>query len=337
LNGGLVNDDDAWLPDDAELPDAALVRPYVESLGESATSSEPPARPALPFSEQPTALLPRISLTIRKHSTRARSPRALDSGRPGDLRLVDASLLDAPPARSDRRGRFVIAAAITIMALVVGYFVWDSSQDASGPPETPIVAAVPSLPLQSTIPSQSPAMPPSTRTEASSGAPPPRTPTPSARSSKTTEPFGPGPGNPDPTANLAQGRPVNDTGHNGAYVASNAVDGDPNTYWESTNRAFPQSITVDLGAQMTFDRLVLRLPPLPSWKKRIQWISIQGSQNGNDFRTIDAAAILKFDPASGNQATVNFHSPSYRYVRLTFMGNNRSPAGQAAEIELYSS
>lgn len=332
-----MNDDDVRVSDDEELPDAALVRPYVESLGEFATASEPTG-PALPPSEQPTALLPRISLTIRKHSTRARTPGALDSGRGGDFRLVDASLVDAPPARSDRRGRLAVAAVITIIALVVGYFVWDPSLGASGQAARPLIAVVPSLPLQSAIPSQSPLTAPrATRTPANSGARPPRTPTPSARSSAASAQFGPGPRNPDPTANLAQGRPVNDTGHNGAYVASNAVDGDPNTYWESTSRAFPQSITVDLGAPTTIARLVLRLPPLSSWDKRIQWISILGNQNDGDFRTIDGVAFLKFDPASGNQATVKFHSSSYRYVRLTFTGNNRWPAGQAAEIELYSS
>jgi hypothetical protein len=52
----------------------------------------------------------------------------------------------------------------------------------------------------------------------------------------------------DPAGNLAAGRPVTATSANGPYVAGNAVDADANSYWESANNAFPQSITVDLGA-----------------------------------------------------------------------------------------
>ncbi len=59
----------------------------------------------------------------------------------------------------------------------------------------------------------------------------------------------PGAGNPDPDPgrNLAKGRPATATGSADVYTPAKAVDGDAATYWESTNNAFPQSITVDLG------------------------------------------------------------------------------------------
>lgn len=330
-NGGLVNDDDVRLSDDEELPDAALVRPYVESLGEFATSSQAPDRPSLTASEQPTTLLPRISLTIRKHGARALAPRPVDSSWQDEPRPVDASPVDEPPTRSHHRARLAIAAVVTVLALVGGYFIWGPSRDASETPG-PSSGAASSVPLPSTISS------PSLTATQSTGTPAARpSVTPSARSSKSAAPFGPGPQSPDPSGNLALGRPVDDTGHNDSHVASNAVDGNPNTYWESTNRAFPQSITVDLGAPRTIDRMVVRLPPLQSWDKRNQWISISCGQIGGDFRSVDGLAILKFNPANGNQATVRLHSPSCRYVRLTFMANTGAPAGQASEIELYAS
>ena len=48
-------------------------------------------------------------------------------------------------------------------------------------------------------------------------------------------------------------------------AAANAVDGNANSYWESRNNAFPQSVTVDLGAAKAVKRLVLKLPPAPAW------------------------------------------------------------------------
>ena len=40
----------------------------------------------------------------------------------------------------------------------------------------------------------------------------------------------------------------------------NANDGNQATYWESTNNAFPQWIQVDLGAAVSVNRVVLKLP-----------------------------------------------------------------------------
>jgi len=60
----------------------------------------------------------------------------------------------------------------------------------------------------------------------------------------------PGSGGGDPTppaGNLAAGRPVTATSTVQSYVASNSVDGNANSYWESANNTWPQSLTVDLG------------------------------------------------------------------------------------------
>jgi F5/8 type C domain len=139
-----------------------------------------------------------------------------------------------------------------------------------------------------------------------------------------------------PGTDLATRRPVVDSGHNDVYVASNAVDGNPNTYWESTNNAFPQSITVDLGASVGVGRIVVTLPPLPSWVFRTQTISVLSSLDGASFTTIVGAAGCQFNPLAGNTATIPLRATQARYVRLTFTANTAWPAGQASEIEIFA-
>ncbi|KAB1927088.1 mycodextranase, partial [Micromonospora sp. ALFpr18c] len=142
---------------------------------------------------------------------------------------------------------------------------------------------------------------------------------------------------PPPTGNLAAGRPITETSHSDVYAASNAVDGNPNTYWESANNAFPQSVTVDLGATRTVSRVVLKLPPSSAWQTRTQTMSVLGSADGSSFSTVKASAGYTFNPASGNTVTVTFTATSQRYLRLTVTGNSGWPAGQLSEFEVYSS
>ena len=53
---------------------------------------------------------------------------------------------------------------------------------------------------------------------------------------------------PPARATWPQGQPVTATSTTQTYTARNAVDGNAASYWESANNAFPQSLTVDLGA-----------------------------------------------------------------------------------------
>jgi hypothetical protein len=113
------------------------------------------------------------------------------------------------------------------------------------------------------------------------------------------------------------------------------VDGDANTYWESANNQFPQSLTVDLGRSESVGRLVLKLPPPAAWEARTQTLSVSGSTDGNGYSQVVASAGYRFDPASGNQVTIPV-SGSYRHLRLTFTGNTGWPAAQLAELEAYA-
>ncbi|HET6294931.1 MAG TPA: discoidin domain-containing protein, partial [Kribbella sp.] len=137
---------------------------------------------------------------------------------------------------------------------------------------------------------------------------------------------------------LAAGRSVTATSSVQTYVAGNTVDGNANSYWESTNNSWPQSLTVDLGSNQSVKRLVLKLPPNSAWGARTQTIAVLGSTNGSSYSQLAAAAGRSFDAASGNTATITLPSAvSTRYVRLTFTGNTGWPAGQLSEYEVYSS
>ncbi|WIX83125.1 discoidin domain-containing protein [Amycolatopsis carbonis] len=140
-----------------------------------------------------------------------------------------------------------------------------------------------------------------------------------------------------PTGNLALRKTSTASGSQGGFPPGNAVDGDPSSYWESGNNAFPQTLTVDLGSALNVGRLVLKLPPSNDWGARTQTLTVQGSINGSSFTTLKSETGYRFDPASGNTATVSFSPTSTRYLRLSFAGNTGWPAGQLSELKAYAS
>lgn len=147
----------------------------------------------------------------------------------------------------------------------------------------------------------------------------------------------PGQGNPDPdpNRNLAKGRPATASGSQDVYTPGKAVDGDANSYWESANNAFPQSWTVDLGSAEPVRRLVLKLPPQSAWQARTQTVTVLGSTDGSTYTTVAGAQGYRFDPATGNTATVTLPGTSVRYLRLSVSANTGWPAGQFSEVEAY--
>ncbi|MBD0737856.1 discoidin domain-containing protein [Streptomyces sp. CBMA29] len=139
-----------------------------------------------------------------------------------------------------------------------------------------------------------------------------------------------------PGTNLALGKATSESSHTQVYGSGNVVDGDPNSYWESNNNAFPQWIQVDLGLTTTVKRLVLKLPPPSAWGTRTQTISVQAGPSV-PLTTQIPAQNYTFNPASGNAVTVNLPTAvTARYVRLNFTANTGWPAGQLSEFEVYS-
>ncbi|MFI6474795.1 discoidin domain-containing protein [Streptomyces sp. NPDC050516] len=162
----------------------------------------------------------------------------------------------------------------------------------------------------------------------------------------TTPPSSPpptGPTSPPPSStpadpDLAKGRPVTETSHTQVYDAAKAVDGDANSYWESANNAFPQSITVDLGSVRSVDHLVLKLPPATAWGARTETLSVLGSADNGSYGQLVASRGYTFDPATGNQVTIALPAnTSTRQLRLTVTANTGWPAAQFSEFEAYGS
>jgi hypothetical protein len=138
-----------------------------------------------------------------------------------------------------------------------------------------------------------------------------------------------------PVTDLARGKPTGESSHTQSYASGNAVDGNPDSYWESANNAFPQWLQVDLGTAVAVGRVVLRLPS--SWGVRTQTVSVQGSTTGSSFTTLSAAAARSFSPAAGNAVTATFTPAPARYLRVTVTGNTGWPAGQLSTLEAYAS
>ncbi|MGW5466690.1 discoidin domain-containing protein [Streptomyces chartreusis] len=141
---------------------------------------------------------------------------------------------------------------------------------------------------------------------------------------------------PDPARNLAKGRPATATGSQDVYTPGKAVDGDANSYWESSNNAFPQSLTVDLGSAQAVRRLVLKLPPSSAWGARTQTVTVLGSTDGSNFATVVGPTGYRFDPATGNTVTVALPAGTgLRHLRLSVSANTGWPAAQFSEVEAY--
>ena len=137
------------------------------------------------------------------------------------------------------------------------------------------------------------------------------------------------------STNLAAGKATGESGHTQNYVPSNTTDGDQNTYWESANNAFPQSVRVDLGTAQSASRVALQLPI--SWGARSQTLSLLGSTDGTTFSTLVASASYIFDPAADNTVTITFPATTQRYFQVTISANTGWPAGQVSEFQVWNS
>jgi len=131
---------------------------------------------------------------------------------------------------------------------------------------------------------------------------------------------------------LSSGAPAAASSSNAPYLAGNLTDGNPATYWESTNGSLPQWAQIDLGTGATVEEVVLRLPA--SWEARTQTLSVQAGPDGANLTTLSASAERRFDPASGNTVTIDVPDTEARYVRVTVTANTGWPAGQLSELEV---
>ncbi|MGA4946996.1 discoidin domain-containing protein [Streptomyces cinereoruber] len=135
-------------------------------------------------------------------------------------------------------------------------------------------------------------------------------------------------------SNLSVGKTIEASSATGNFTAANANDNDTATYWEGGGGAYPQILTVKLGANADLDKLVLKLNPAQAWQARNQTIEVLGrEQSATGFTSKIAAKVYSFDPASGNTVTIPL-SARLADVQLRFTANTGAPGGQIAEFQV---
>ncbi|MFC7386784.1 discoidin domain-containing protein [Sphaerisporangium rhizosphaerae] len=135
-------------------------------------------------------------------------------------------------------------------------------------------------------------------------------------------------------SNLASGKPITASSFVHTFVATNANDGDLTTYWEGAGGSYPNTLTVQLGANASVNQVVLKLNPDSAWGTRTQTIQVLGrDQNSTTFTGLASAATYTFNPASGNTVTIPV-SATVADVQLRFTANSGAPAGQVAEFQV---
>ncbi|WP_236051938.1 CARDB domain-containing protein [Nonomuraea cypriaca] len=140
-------------------------------------------------------------------------------------------------------------------------------------------------------------------------------------------------GDPGGGANLATGKPITESSHTHTYVAANANDGSLQTYWEGA--AYPNTLTVQLGANADLGSIALKLNPDTAWGRRTQTIEVLGrEQSATAFTTLVGQAAYTFDPATGNSVTIPVTGRAAD-VRLRITANTGAPGGQIAEFQIF--
>ncbi|MEU4195159.1 CARDB domain-containing protein [Kribbella sp. NPDC026611] len=147
---------------------------------------------------------------------------------------------------------------------------------------------------------------------------------------------GPGGGPVDPPTgtDLANGKPIEASSSVFGFVAANANDGNPGTYWESNG--FPSTLTVKLGANADLSSVMVKLNPDPVWGPRTQNIEVLGrEQSSTTFTSIKPRTDYQFSPSTAQNSITIPVTGRYADVRLQFFSNTGAPGGQVAELQAF--
>ncbi|MQY14014.1 hypothetical protein SRB5_41750 [Streptomyces sp. RB5] len=135
-------------------------------------------------------------------------------------------------------------------------------------------------------------------------------------------------------ANLAVGKPIEASSTVHTFVAANANDDSTSTYWEGAGGAYPNTLTVKLGANADVGSVVVRLNPDSAWGPRTQTFQVLGREQGaSGFTSLVASRDYAFAPGSGNQVSIPVGA-RVADVQLKFTANTGAPAGQVAELQV---
>jgi hypothetical protein len=144
---------------------------------------------------------------------------------------------------------------------------------------------------------------------------------------------GTGTGGTAPAVNLALNQPVTASTTTSGFPASNAVDGNTSSYWESTDGSWPATLAVDLGTTDSISSVVLDLPT--AWGTRTQTLSVLGSTDDSTWTTLVASATYTWNPSSGDTVTISLPAGTAdRYVELDFTANDVQNGAQVSEFQV---
>ena len=143
-----------------------------------------------------------------------------------------------------------------------------------------------------------------------------------------------GPGEPPVNgSNLARNKPIEASSFTQTYVASNANDDSPATYWESSG--FPSTLTVKLGANADVEAVVVKLNPDQAWGPRTQAIEVLGrEQSASGFTSLKGRADYAFSPSSGGNSVTIPVTGRYSDVQLKIFSNSSGFGAQVAEFQV---
>ena len=147
------------------------------------------------------------------------------------------------------------------------------------------------------------------------------------------EPFGNGVlyrfdyiGDRDNGTNVAVGGVATATTETAGNLASYAIDGNPNTRWEST-AADPQSLTIDLRAPTTIATIIIKWEAAFSSK-----YIIEGSVNGTTWERL----VTVTNGTGNSELHMINSSAAYRYVRLTGTARASAYGHSIYEFEIFA-
>ncbi|MEU4220057.1 CARDB domain-containing protein [Actinoplanes sp. NPDC026623] len=141
------------------------------------------------------------------------------------------------------------------------------------------------------------------------------------------------PGDPPTGTNLAGGKPIEASSSVFTFVAGNANDASPTSYWESNG--YPATLTVKLGADADVTGVVVKLNPDPAWGTRTQSIQVLGrAQTATGFTSLKARADYTFNPATNQNSITIPVTGRAADLQLQFFGNTGAPGGQVADLQV---
>ncbi|MCY9692687.1 carbohydrate-binding protein [Paenibacillus alginolyticus] len=145
----------------------------------------------------------------------------------------------------------------------------------------------------------------------------------------------PTPTPPATTSNLALGKSISASSSVLSFIATNANDGNVTTYWEGAGGSYPNTLSVDLGANASISSIILKLNPDTAWGARTQNIQVLGhDQYSTTFNNLVSAANYSFSPSTGSNTVTIPLSATASAVQLKITSNTGASAGQVAEFEI---